>query len=267
MFTLIIPVCNINGPDFEDRVDNIHNQLSPYKNDLLKIIIVEQIVNDKFPTYKDTIGNVDHNVKFIQINYPIFNKSWCYNIGVKASESNDIILGESDCIPYRPLRYFKPLYNYIKNNNLKWCHCWDRITYYDVFGRVVREDTPRRGMCEGGLVYFDKDYYWKIGGCNEFLQELGGIDNCLIRQAEYFTKSKPFNWKLIHQFHRHNDMKGDWSKAKYRKNNQKIYGITVRKTEEVISYLSSIDQSFKHSPAIYRYEFMNYNPIIMEKAS
>lgn len=245
MFEFIIPVCNIGGDDFFDRVPNIQRQIDNYPSKV-KIIIVEQIVNNKFIPYGKKL-KMKENVRYIFTRNKVFNKSWLINIGINASTGKNLIIGESDCTPGSPTEeYFDGLYNYVIENNIKWCHGWNRILYYNKnYSEIIRDDGPRPGFAEGGLVYFNKTYLLHIGGYNELLRELGGIDNEICRRAEIIYDDKPFKWTIIHHYHRSNKMKGDWKNAKYRETNKKIYQVTKRNPDKSIDKMK--DYLKKHS--------------------
>lgn len=239
MFDYIIPCANVGGPDYEDRINNIQRIIDELPHNI-RIVIIEQRIDRSYTRFKDSIFS-DGRTNFVEVYYPVFNKPWLYNIGVRNSRFDYIILGETDCLPEFPQTFFLELYKYIAINRLNWCHAWNRIKYYNADqSQVYRDDSPKRGGAEGGLVFFQKDYYWKIGGTNEWMYELGGMDNELIRRAEFRERSAQFNWTINHYWHRQNRMKmEDWKFAKYREQNRKIYKDVVNNPGNYIKIFNS----------------------------
>lgn len=221
---VIIPICNVEGPDFEDRLNNLREKIESYPN-FVNLIFVEQIINNGYRKYQHYLS--DCRGEWITAKYPIFNKSWLINLGWRRSTSPYFIITESDCIPDGNVEdYFKELLYFLEKINPTWCWGWNRIQYLDRdLKTIIRDDVPRKGMAEGGMVVFERKFFEKIGMSNELMKELGGPDNELIRRVEHLSKSKiMFPWKIIHHFHEKNYMKeNDWKSAKYRNDNRKIY--------------------------------------------
>lgn len=250
----IIPLANIGHPDFFDRVNNVQRQLNEYPEDI-QIIIVEQRIMDVIPTFFRQLS-IPKNATYYRLEYPVFNKSWCINLGVKKSKYGNIIIGESDCTPEHSHKYFTDLLNYVDKNNTKWMFGWDRIKYYNKdHSDVYRDDEPKKGMAEGGLQYFNKDFFWSIGGSNEFLQELGTIDNELVRRAELNGGYHKFNHTIIHHWHEWNKMKKDnWKFAEHRNDNKKIYYWVDKHKKESIEFLNKYKSGDITLPLIGKYD-------------
>lgn len=183
------------------------------------------------------------------VKYPIFNKPWLYNIGVALAKTNNILLGEGDVSVN--LKFFIELEKYINSNNKDWFFCWNRIQYWnETRDKVLRDDAPRVGMAEGGIVYFKKDFFWSIGGANEHIQELGGIDNELIRRASFKTKTYDmFKWTIHHMWHPVSNIKKDkWKNGKHRQNNVRIYYFTKSNPDKMIDILNKEKQGKPDKP-------------------
>lgn len=259
MFSLVIPICNsYNAEDFIDRCKNMEIQLNLLKN--MQIIVVEQICNYSYKTLLSNIKiSINHpNLLYIQLFNPIFNKGWCINVGVKNSVNDHIIVNESDCIPYSISDYFIKLYDYIKENNIKWCIGWNKIEYLNENNTVHMIDTPRKGGPEGGLVFFEKEFYNSIGGFNEFMKELGGMDNCIIRRSERIHKSENFKWTIKHLYHKKSEnMKPVNSTiTKFRKYNIQLYNFIERNVEKATEYLKSKNFGNKEFPLCDKYNML-----------
>jgi len=247
----IIPICNMGDDGFDYRLRNIESLIRiipPFVN----LIIVEQIVDTTRKLYTSNIRMPDKiNIDKRIVRYDIFNKSWLYNIGVKLARTDKILLAEGDINTNR--LYFGDLFTYIYNGegkNLDWFFAWDEIIYWDKeFKNKVRADSPRPGMAEGGVVYFNKDFYWKIGGANEWLQELGGIDNELAERSKflsgYYIK---FKWSINHLWHPISHVKKEgWKYAKHRLNNRRIYYKVKSNPQEMIDTLCKHNQEIGNS--------------------
>jgi len=196
----IIPVGNVGGSDFDDRVISVQKIIDSFPKDV-HIIIVEQITKNELVTFEVILEENDH-VTYIPVEYPTFNKPWLYNIGSKNCKTNHLLLGETDCTPENPKIYFEKLIKQMVRYNINWSFGWNRILYFNSdYTEILRDDKPIKGYAEGGIVYFNLDYYWLIGGSNEWIKELGGIDNELIRRAETDGAYRAFDWTIHHHYH------------------------------------------------------------------
>lgn len=161
---------------------------------LNKVIIVRQHLQDeKFPEIKTP---KKLNVDFIDIKYPLYNKMWSLNYGVKKSKADWVILADADM--WCPANYFNNLIVDSEKKNLKWRFAWNTLYYANdketeniVNGKSWGGETtrqthhPKRGYSEGGLVLFNRKAYLDMGGCCEFIQELGGCDTFTLDQTLY----------------------------------------------------------------------------------
>lgn len=221
----IIPISNINGDGFRHRLNNL-NMILRVAPDFVNIVIIEQMINPVNKLYTKNLDKISKNLSITTkvVRFHTFNKGWLNNIGVKNSKSNNIILAEGDININR--KYFIDLKDFIEKNDYKWFFAWNKIIYWNEnLSKKLRVDTPRKGMAEGGLVYFDKDFYWSIGGSNEFFQELGGIDNELATRARFHnSKDKLFEGTINHLWHPVSNLKKDnWKLGKHHLTNRTIY--------------------------------------------
>ena len=249
MFNFIIPVCNTNGDDFSYRVNNVNSIINSLPNNV-KLILVEQDMGHKL--FGPNL-NLRSDDKHIIVKYKIFNKPWLQNIGVRESDSQHVIIGESDCIPDSTGNYFIELDKHIQNR--PWCHAWNRIQYHGEDYNIITRDEigPKKGLAEGGLVYFNKSFYNSIGGANEWFLELGGMDNELIRRAEFKCINKPFKWIIHHHWHPSNIMKADkWANSLYRKDNQAKYRFISVNVGKVIDKLNRLEFGNKSYPLCHK---------------
>lgn len=237
----IIPICNMGDNSFDYRLRNLEaliRIIPPFVN----LVIVEQIVDTTKKLYINNIRepekiNIDKQI----VRHPIFNKPWLYNIGVNMTRTDKIFLAEGDINTNR--LYFGDLFTYIysgEGKHLDWFFAWDEIIYWDEqFKNKARVDSPRPGMAEGGVVYFNKDFYWKIGGANEWLQELGGIDNELSLRAKFVSGYYlNFKWTINHLWHPISHVKKDgWKYATHRLNNRRIFYKVKENPQKMIDIL------------------------------
>lgn len=233
----------MNNDGFKYRLDNLNIQLRLLKTleDNYRIILVEQVIDDSLEKYTDnknleTCADVVKTVKNTR-----FNKPWLYNIGVKLSDDNDIVISEMDTI-YPSKHDYIHLPKLIRETKRKWFFCWDKIIYMDESNKLPeRVDSPRQGMAEGGIVYIDRQTYINIGGSNEWIIELGGIDNELARRLEYYDKGyNTIDKTLIHRWHpRHRLKDNDWVESKYREDNRKIYNFVKKYPQKAIGILKT----------------------------
>lgn len=238
----IIPICNIGNEDFEDRLMAVNYLLRHFlaKQQYIDIhvVIVEQVLDYKYPTYVSKIrvpDGLDHTI--VRVRYDTFTKPWLYNIGVKHCKYEHFIIAESEVLADDD-RYLRDLVDFGKNTD--WCFGWDKIVYLSRPARDLLIQTgqfkisrcPKRDLCsgwccnydrpvgkhkpsphpykepksggaEGGMVYFKKKFWdKKLHGANEMFRELGGNDNELIYRASSLTKSYPkFPGCLLHMWH------------------------------------------------------------------
>jgi hypothetical protein len=214
-FDLLIPVSNAGGDDFYDRLKNVQMTVNATPAQYVNLYIIEQIIDESYPTFYNNL-KLRKGVNYISCSYKEFNKSWLYNIGYKQSKSEYIILGESDCTPNCPFRYYKDMLKYVKTR--LWFFGWSKLIYLDKTGKaVVKVVEPKRGYAEGGFVFFTREYFARIGYANEFIEHLGGIDNELADRARLFQSDDMFKWTIFHHWHRPSYMK-DFRKGSRSKN-------------------------------------------------
>lgn len=246
----IIPVANICNDGFAHRLKNL-NCILRVIPDFMNVIIVEQMINSTHKLYSKDLNPLPKDLSITKklVRFHTFNKGWLYNIGVKHSKTNHIILSEGDINVNR--KYFIDLKNFIFSNNYKWFFAWNKIIYWNGnFSKKLRIDSPRKGMAEGGLVYFDKDFYWNIGGSNEFFQELGGIDNELVARARFLTgEDKLFEGTINHLWHPVSHLKKEkWKLGKHHLVNRTIYYQVRNNPKAAIDLLKKMNPGDSLSP-------------------
>jgi glycosyltransferase involved in cell wall biosynthesis len=203
----------------------------------IEIIIVCQNVNPSF-LEKNGIIIDDDMIKVIVVNYPIFNKGWCINIGVRAASSAFVCIAESDMYSYEA--HLLRVVQWMKLKNLKWGFAWNALIYTTeqqrdrIMSNLPSEGemnvvSPKAGLSEGGLVMFERAFFLSIGGCNEWFEELGGPDNELAFRARVASNTyEAFFQVVVHLWHPKCRVKT----SETRKKNIQLYRSTVRHAKE-----------------------------------
>lgn len=221
----IIPIANINDDGFTQRLKNL-NCILRVIPEFVNVVLIEQMINPIYKLYSKSLESLPNHLSLTKkvVKHNIFNKGWLYNIGVKQSKTNNIILAEGDISINR--KYFIDLRDFISSNDYKWFFAWNKIIYWNEdVTKKLRVDSPRETMAEGGLIYFNKDFYWEIGGSNEFFQELGGIDNELAARVRFVVgEDKLFEGTINHLWHPVSYLKkNDWIYGKHYVKNRILY--------------------------------------------
>ena len=190
-FDYIITLLNMEDNNIKYRSDTLSVVLNTIPKNI-HVIIVEQIRQNQNMCYKDVIDVSDDNVTYIEKYYDgPFVKGWLYNIGVKNSITEKILLAEAD--NFQEPSYYGDIYHFVVSRRLKWCICWDTLLYLDE-NRINKlrtlHATHKHGQAEGGLVYFEKYFLINdVGGCSEWFRGLGGIDNDTSWRAHHESKT------------------------------------------------------------------------------
>jgi hypothetical protein len=218
------------------------------KHDILELVIVLQ--NTILP--EKVVAAINRFMcpgkryaKIIPIEYPIFNKGWCCNVGARSARFNTIAIAESDM--WAP----KPYLNGI--TKCEWIIAWDNLCYTSevhrkmiLSGKMIDRDIaerrgstfvhPKVGSSEGGMVLFDKKFFFSIGGCNEWFEDLGGPDNELARRAQFASKTYLMysNQDVYHLWH----PRCRSLKSKSRLKNVEIYKLTCKNLAAFNVFLS-----------------------------
>jgi predicted glycosyltransferase involved in capsule biosynthesis len=229
----IIPVCNFGEDDFEYRVNNLKRILKSIPS-YINVIMIEQVLDTDIPTYHEALPLIKE--KHI-VHYPIFNKPWLLNIGAKLSLTDNLIFADADI--FADTSYYDKLSRHIQKKKPKWFIAWSKLSYFDSEGKLLKIVTPKPGGPEGGIVYFKKYYFWKIGGHNEWMFGLGGMDNEIIRRAQFFdSRYRVYPASLTHLWHPYNNLKKDrFKNSKHIDLNKSIFIYSKYKPYSMIQIL------------------------------
>lgn len=197
----IIPISNSGKSDFAIRVKNlqyIYNAFLKQQCDIqMEIIFVEQICDKHRIPYKAKLKLAGANTRVITVEYPVYNKGWCINVGARVASAPVIMIGEADCLR-RDTHYCNLTVELFLARKLPWAFAWDNIEYLsrdksNQYMDGCQLDYPRSRCIprpngpEGGILIYSRAFYMDIGGMNEWLQGLGGPDNELADRARHYT--------------------------------------------------------------------------------
>jgi hypothetical protein len=246
--SVVIPFCDaFDGKATDQRVEAIDFAIelfySKHKN--IEVILVCQNSCPLHPL-----------AKIAEIDYPVFNKGWCVNVGARVARGKYLCIAETDM--YAAVPFLNDVPPYMAKNGSRWCFCWDSLEYTTKEGRadVIMNDVPpgtgmkvnpSRGLSEGGMVMFERDFFMSIGGCNEWFEELGGPDNELARRAEAVSGTyKMYPMEVIHLWH-------PKCREKYRPSRMRniaLYRSTCRHPLEFSAFLAKQDFGNPKKPLI-----------------
>lgn len=188
-----------------DRIQNLRRVLD-WINGFggVQVILVEQDTHSK-------ISHLSLKAKhiFTKSNLP-FNKSLAFNVGLKYSQSDVIVFGDSDLI-MNPQEFIKAL------NTLSQ---YEMVNPYNSVIDLTQEESnlplenlvsinrPGRGETDiqkvplcGGICLFRKDSIYKIGGWNEDFIGWGGEDDFESIKVKHFLNWTELEAKCYHLWH------------------------------------------------------------------
>lgn len=197
---VIIPLSAMNPASVEERLKSLRYGIDKfYLPQGCMVILVEQSVDGKIHFLESVPSH--KNIKKIALEFPVFNKQWCTNVGVMAGRSEIFCVAESDMLGTE--MFFGSVAEFMRRGGLTWCIGWNRIYYANeaekaelLSGRRVvvhdrkRTHQPVRGLKEGGFNFWDRTAWFNMGQANEFFQGLGGPDNELAFRGSYLNNGK-----------------------------------------------------------------------------
>jgi hypothetical protein len=259
---IVIPVCNMFPASTKERIATLNFSLRGFyakqTGVKLRIILVEQVLSDGGP--RPYMKNVEApkgiEVERVAINYPVFNKPWCCNVGVRHVESPVFLLAEADMFCQQD--YLSEALEWMEKTNSLWCFAWDHLYYTTkaekhllVSGKQLlkytdgRRTVPKRRRAEGGLVLFNTQFWKDMGWANEWIEELGGPDNDLAERARFVSRYyRAFPQKVLHLWHERVPLKD----RPTRLSNIQIVKLTRRCPTEVQKILKQCDPGITEAP-------------------
>lgn len=188
-----------------DRIKNLRKTLdwvNSFSN--VEVILVEQDIHSK-------ISELNLNCKhiFIKSEMP-YNRSWAFNVGLKYSQSNIIVFGDSDLIMHPD--------DFI--NGIKALKEYDMVSpYHSVidltqdesnfsFNDIININRPGRGETDnqkinisGGISMFRKDAIERIAGWHEDFFSWGGEDDFQTIKVKNFLTWNELKARCYHFWH------------------------------------------------------------------
>jgi hypothetical protein len=211
---VIIPLSNLVPESREERLKTLNFSLREFYAKQtgvdIRVTLVEQMLDDSTYYIQNITVPDGLNVSRMVIDYPQFNKGWCFNTAVRAGCGPLIMLAEADMVCFHD--YLSECLEWFQQKQLRWAFAWERLYYADEeekalildnkpIGHIWRKrlTQPQRGYSEGGLVLYNTDFYKDIGWSNEWVKELGGVDNELAERA--FHASGQYEYYPQRVFH------------------------------------------------------------------
>lgn len=188
-----------------DRLQNLRRVLdwiNGFAN--VEVILVEQDKHSK-------ISHLNLKAKqiFTRSELP-FNKSHAFNVGVKHSNSNIIVFGDSDLI-MDPNQFILALNSISQYEMVNPYHTVIDLTQQEStlpFEQMVSINRPGRGETDiqkvplcGGICLFRKDAIMKIAGWNEDFFSWGGEDDFQSLKVKNFLTWTELQAKCYHLYH------------------------------------------------------------------
>lgn len=240
---IIIPVGHIEGlNDIRERTRSLLFSIRTfYQRHPADVSLV--VVCQNVPTMAAQLTAA--GVRVVQVTSPVFNKSWCINVGARLTSGDIIIIAESDMWAERP--YLHQIGPWMDGLNIPWCIAWETLFYtmqqqkYQIISTragvkcsAANTTAPRPNYSEGGFVAFRRSFFSLIGGCNEWMQELGGIDNDLALRARLKSGYyKAYPMRVYHLWHPQVRQRTRPSRIK----NVEILNYTKKHTTKMINIL------------------------------
>lgn len=181
----------------------------------------------------------------------VFNKQWLTNIGIKKAQTVDIFVADMDVYSSSDRLMERSLWM-SDRACCDWLFPWKRLIYLNksdtdaiknekkIKGPYERNYWPEPMENEGGIIYFKKWLWERVGGCNEWIKELRGADNDLPLRFRVET-SKHYSYGPIihHLWHPTSKMK---RLKKRKKLNRKILEYTKKNPDEIVELLRKQDK-------------------------
>jgi len=234
MIDLIIPFKNADI----NRERNLKYVLKMYIDNVknLNVYIVEQ------DTYTDLS---EFNINYIHVNFnnDAIHKSECYNIGVKASSSEYLILADSDIVV--DINFLKNIENYFDSTNLvipfnkPFIMLTDDETNKLVSDNIIEGVTERGTQNISGILLMSRRSFYEIGGYDPQFIGWGPEDIAFYYKAEKILGVKILEGRVYHMYH---------DKAPkvipYKKRRKLLYDIQNMSYDELIDYISELKRFF-----------------------
>ena len=188
-----------------DRINNLRKTLdwiNSFSN--VEVLLIEQ---DKHSKIEELNLKCKHI--FIKSEMP-YNRSWSFNVGLKYSQSNIIVFGDSDLI-MKPDDFIKGLKSLENYDMISPYHSVIDLTPEESnlnFNNIIEINRPGRGEVDnqkinisGGISMFRKEAIEKIAGWNEQFIGWGGEDDFQTIKVKKLLKWSELEAKCYHFWH------------------------------------------------------------------
>ncbi len=188
-----------------DRLNNLRRTLD-WINSFsgAEIILVEQDKHSKISHLSLKCKHI-----FIKSTMP-YNRSWAFNVGLKNSNSNIIVCGDSDLV-MNPDDFIKGLQTLQQYEMVSPYHSVVDLTPQESgmpLEQLVNINRPGRGETDnqkinisGGIAMFRRDSLFKIGGWNEDFIGWGGEDDYQTIKVKNFLTHTELKSRCYHLYH------------------------------------------------------------------
>jgi predicted glycosyltransferase involved in capsule biosynthesis len=188
-----------------DRLQNLRRVLDWINGFAgVEVLLIEQDKHSK-------ISHLNLKAKhiFTKSNMP-FNKSWAFNVGLKYSNSNIIVFGDSDLI-MEPNQFIAALTIMNQYEMVNPYNSVIDLTQQEStlpIEQMIQVNRPGRGETDiqkvplcGGICLFRKDAIYKIGGWNEDFWSWGGEDDFQSIKVKQLLNYTELQAKCYHLYH------------------------------------------------------------------
>ena len=188
-----------------DRLNNLRRTLD-WINSFsgVEVILVEQDKHSKISQLSLKCKHI-----FVKSTMP-YNRSWAFNIGLKNSNSNIIVCGDSDLV-MNPDDFIKGLQTLQQYEMVSPYHSVVDLTPQESgmpLEQLVNINRPGRGETDnqkinisGGIAMFRRDSLLRIGGWNEDFIGWGGEDDYQTIKVKNFLTHTELKARCYHLYH------------------------------------------------------------------
>ncbi len=243
---LILSVANLGGDGVHHRMKLLERMLGVVPS-FVNVIIVEHVFGDRPALAEGVIGKIGNPSNITRIpleNRKVYNHQHAFNVGALAAKSDYLLFSDIDLVPRAD--FYERLVKLASEVDMPWAIAWGTILYQDEEGRIARRAHPAPMNGEGGVNFFRRDFFFEIGGWNDWMGDITGGDNELARRAESVTQSyNVLNETFCHLWHPVSPVKQ--KRSEFYENNQKILAYSWRWPQEQIKALRFLTISEKRS--------------------
>lgn len=219
-----------------DRLQNLKRTLDWINGFAgVEVLLIEQDTHSKISEL-----NLKAKHIFTRSNMP-YNRSWAFNVGIKRSNSNVIVFGDSDILmdPNKFIEGLRALDNYEMVSPYKVVVDLDQQESFKSLDDILKiNKQSRTGInISGGISMFRKDAIIKIAGFNEDFWSWGGEDDFQTVKVHNFLTWTELDGKCYHLYHE--PAKPD---MKWYKRNLEILNKTSGMNKDQLQKLINIQQ-------------------------